>query len=384
LPEAPAAADQVAPPSSSAAWTGWREFRVIRREFEDASYTQCSFYLAPVDGVSLPPFRPGQFLTVGLEVANARSEGGVGVHTVTRCYSLSDTPESTSYRVTIKRVIAPIDRPDLPAGASSSHFHDRVQEGDVLRLKAPSGHFCIDPDASVPAVLIAGGIGITPMMSMLRWCLAEQPGRRVNLYFGLRNGDEHPFKHQLEQLASLHPHFHLTMVYSRPGPTDVIGRDYNAVGHIDIELLRRTLPHGRHRFYVCGPAAMMASLVPAIIDWGVPEQDLHYEAFGPASVHIARILPETPPPILATAVEVHFQRSGRTLAWEGRDESLLEFAERHGIVVDSGCRSGSCGTCETKLISGTVHYTHEPDHDVVPGHCLLCVCTPRSTLVLEA
>jgi ferredoxin len=135
---------------------------------------------------------------------------------------------------------------------------------------------------------------------------------------------------------------------------------------------------------VCGPAAMMASLVPAIIDWGVPQQDLHYEAFGPASAHIARIVPETPVPILATAVEIHFQRSGRTLAWEGRDESLLEFAERHGIVVDSGCRSGSCGTCETRLISGTVHYIHEPDHDVAPGHCLLCVCIPRSTLVLEA
>lgn len=143
----------------------------------------------------------------------------------------------------------------------------------MLQVKAPSGHFFIDPDPQVPAVLIAGGIGITPMMSMLRWCLAEQPGRTLHLYYGVRHGGEHAFKLQLEQLADSHPNFHLSVVYSRPGPNDAPDRDYQHAGHVDIDLLRRTLPHGRHQFYVCGPAAMMESLVPALAPWGVPQPD---------------------------------------------------------------------------------------------------------------
>ncbi|WP_198368974.1 2Fe-2S iron-sulfur cluster-binding protein [Roseomonas rosulenta] len=87
---------------------------------------------------------------------------------------------------------------------------------------------------------------------------------------------------------------------------------------------------------------------------------------------------------IATAVEVQFRRAGRTLVWDGRDSSLLDFAERHGVAVQSGCRSGSCGSCETAVASGTVSHAVKPDHHVPPGHCLLCVGTPGSALVLDA
>jgi ferredoxin-NADP reductase len=132
---------------SDAAWPGWRAFRVARREFEDPAQSQCSFYLQPVDGQPLPAFKPGQFLTFSLDVPGVDSEGRATTRSVTRCYSLSDRPDPAHYRVTIKRVPAPADRPDLAPGVSSNHFHDRVQAGDVLRVKAPSGHFFIDPDA---------------------------------------------------------------------------------------------------------------------------------------------------------------------------------------------------------------------------------------------
>ena len=380
----PAAAQVKAARVSSGAWPGWRKFRVARREFEDAARSQCSFHLEPVDGAPLPPFKPGQFLTFALQVADTSAAATGGQRAITRCYSLSDRPQPPSYRVTIKRVPAPADQPNVPPGASSSHFHDRVREGDVLEVKAPSGHFFIDPDPNVPAVLVAGGIGITPMMSMLRWCLAEQPGRTVRLYYGVRNGDEHAFKAVLGQLAASQPNFHLNAVYSRPGPNDLQGRDYLDAGHVDVDLLRRTLPHGRHQFYICGPAPMMESLVPALVDWGVPKQDIHFEAFGPASVRLAPAGPPAAETSVAAPVEVRFSRSGRTLVWDGRDESLLDFAERHGVAVDSGCRSGSCGSCETKLVSGSVGYANPPDHDIAAGHCLLCVGTPSSVLVLEA
>lgn len=172
------------------------------------------------------------------------------------------------------------------------------------------------------------------------------------------------------------------MACSRPDPQDEPGRDFQHRGHVDVELLRRTLPHGRHAFYVCGPPAMMQTLVPALAEWGVPPADLHFEAFGPASVRLPGAEPATEPE--AAGVEVRFRRTGRTLHWDGRDASLLDFAERQGIAVESGCRSGGCGSCETRLVEGSVVYAQPPDHEPAPGHCLLCVGRPAGALVLEA
>lgn len=376
-----------APPVATAprpdlAWQGWREFRVVRRSLEDVARSQCSFYLQPVDGQALPAFRPGQYLTFSLELAGSAADAAAAARTLTRCYSLSDAPDPAHYRVTIKRVPAPLDHPDCLPGMSSNHFHDHVRVGDVLRVKAPSGHFFIDPDPSVPVVLIGGGIGITPMMSMLRWCIANQPQRPIHLFYGLRNGDEHAFKPVLQEAAAAHPALKLHLVYSRPAAADVLGRDYQHAGHVDVELLRRTLPHGRHQFYLCGPPAMMQTLVPALAEWGVPAADLHYEAFGPASVKMPGVEVAALPEV--SGIEVKFQRSGRTLSWDAKDASLLDFAERHGIAVESGCRSGGCGSCETRLLDGSVAYEHTPDHDVAQGHCLLCVGRPTTALVLEA
>jgi ferredoxin-NADP reductase len=367
--------------TSTLAWGGWREFRVARREYEDRANTQCSFYLEPLDHAALPLFSPGQFLTFAIQVADATS---CLERTITRCYSLSDRPDPRHYRVTIKRAPSPLDRPDVPPGAVSNHFHDRIREGDVVKVKAPSGRFFIDADPMLPAVLIAGGIGITPMMSMLRWCLAEQPQHPVHLYYGVRSSDEHAFKQTLEQLVRSHPSFRLNVVYSRPGPNDWQGRDFQYAGHVDIDLLRRTLLEGCYQFYVCGPAPMMESLVPALGAWGVHQENIHYEAFGPASLPSALVLSMENRSPEAVPVAVRFRRSGRTLMWDGQDANLLDFAERHGVTVESGCRSGSCGSCETRLVSGTVRYDDKPDHEVAQGHCLLCIGRPDSPIVLEA
>jgi len=176
----------------------------------------------------------------------------------------------------------------------------------------------------------------------------------------------------------------LNIVYSRPDESDLHGRDYRYDGRVDIDLLRRTLPRGRHQFYVCGPPAMMQALVPALAAWGVQAGDIRFEAFGPASVALPGAAePDAAAPV-PTGVALRFRRSGRTLTWDGRDASLLDFAERHGIEVEAGCRSGSCGSCETRLLEGSVQYAHVPDYDVTPGHCLLCVGRPSSRLELEA
>jgi uncharacterized protein len=371
-------------PATTGAWAGWRDFCVARRQQEDSAQSQCSFYLEPVDGVSLPPFKPGQYLTFSLQIAEPGVAAESQTRPITRCYSLSDQPASEHYRITVKRALAPASLPVLPPGVSSTWFHDRIHEGDVVSVKAPAGQFFIDSDAATPAVLIGGGIGITPMISMLPWCLSQQPERTVHLYYGVRSSQDHAFKAQLEELAVAHPQFHLNVVYSKPGPDDVQGRDYHHRGHVNLDLLRRTLPHGRHQFYVCGPAPMMESLVPAIAQWGVPAKDIHFEAFGPASVRLPDDGTASQRAALAVDIEVQFRRSGRTLAWTGQDSNLLDFAERHRLSVESGCRSGSCGTCDTGLVTGTVSYEHQPDYNVAPGRCLLCVARPESALVLEA
>ncbi|HLP43431.1 MAG TPA: 2Fe-2S iron-sulfur cluster-binding protein [Fibrobacteria bacterium] len=363
-------------PSVSGAWAGWRDFRILSRQYEDSSQTQCSLRLEPIDRAPLPAFQPGQFLTFALPVASGR--------TLTRCYSLSDGPDSRGYRITVKRVPAPAGRPDLPPGAGSSYFHDRIRIGDVVKVKAPAGHFVLSPGIEIPIVLIGGGIGITPLLSMLRGGLAAHSKAAVHLYHGVRNGSEQAFREELEALAREYPAFHLNLVYSQPGPGDILGRHYRYKGHIDVHLLRNTLPAGRHRFYLCGPPALMSSLLPALMEWGVPSEDIHYEAFGPASARSATLSAREKDDPVTAPIEILFRKSGRTLTWDGKDVSLLDFTERHGLFLESGCRTGNCGACEVKLLSGTVRYAEKPDHEITPGHCLLCVGTPNGPLEIDA
>jgi len=367
------------PSSPGEAWTGFREFSVQRREFEDQAQSICSFYLVPCDGEPLPAFRPGQFLTFRLAVGDSvKGES----KNVVRCYSLSDSPRPDHYRVSIKRVPAPPDHPEVPPGVSSGFFHDHVQAGDRLMVRAPSGHFHLVEGEPLPVVLIGGGIGITPMLSILNSVLERGVGREIWLYYGVRNGSEHIMKGHLQALADTYDNFHLHVCYSAPGEGDVEGVDYDHHGRVDLPLLRNTLRLARYQFYVCGPAPMMESLVPRLEQWGVDSGDIHYESFGPATLvkrkKPARIAGETRP------VRITFSRSGRSLTWDPNADSLLEFAEANGIEVDSGCRAGSCGSCQTGLTAGKVDYNQQPDADIEPGHCLLCIATPDCDLVLEA
>lgn len=356
----------------------WREFRIVRRTLEDPGGSQCSFHLAPVDGRPLPDFHPGQFLTVSLTPSGE-------AHPVVRCYSLSDRPEPGLYRITIKRVPFPPERPDLPPGRCSGYFHDHVQVGDTIQVRGPSGAFYLDPDPDLPVVMIAGGIGITPMESMLRWLAGATPQRRVHLFYAVQNSAVHAFRLELRTLFQSCPAFHQTVVYARPLPQDVQGRDHDREGYVDQALLQPVLESfGRCAVYVCGPPPMMEALVPALRVAGVAEADLHYEAFGPASVpRPAGAPPDAGRPPVAS-LPVRFLRSGRTLDWTGQRDTLLEFAESNGIAIDSGCRSGQCGSCETRLVTGEVGYHQRPTWEVTQGYCLPCVCTPSSALELDA
>lgn len=352
-------------------WNGFRKFVVHRKAVESPSV--CSFYLKPNDAKPLPEFKPGQYLTFRLPSTHGSTQ-------LIRCYSLSDRPHQGHYRVSIKRALAP---DGSTAGVSSGLFHDVIQEGDILDLRAPAGHFGLEPNESEPVVLIGSGIGITPVLSMLAALVHQQSRRTIWFFYGVRNRREQLFASELEAMMRELPHINLRVCYSQPEPGDRLGVDYQIHGRITLELLQRELPSSNFRFYYCGPGPMMEALTSGLKHWGVPDSHLHFEAFGPVSVKRVSLAPgATPTP--AKTHQVTFRKSARSLPWDGVHATLLDLAEHAGIALPSGCRAGNCGTCAVALQWGEVTYIQPPGSPPEARTCLTCIAQPKGDIVLEA
>lgn len=356
-------------------WNGLRKFRIEKKNPEGGGI--CSFYLMPHDNKPIPPFEPGQYLTFQLKVPGKDKP-------IIRCYSLSDSPLMRDYyRVSIKAVPPPRDKPELPPGLSSNFFHDQLNEGDILDCKAPGGKFYMDQTKHTPVVLIGGGIGLTPVLSMLNSIILAGSKRETHFFYGVRNGKEHVMAEHLMQIDRDHENVHMHICYSNPDEGEEQGRDYQHSERVSVKLFQKVLPSNNYDFYICGPPPMMESLVKDLDEWGVPEPNVHFEAFGPASVKKAKPKPAEPAGGDAPSFEVTFAKSGKTVAWDGSFDSILEFAEANEIAMDSGCRAGNCGTCITALKSGSVKYIEEPGAQPEDGSCLTCVSVPKSNLTLE-
>jgi ferredoxin-NADP reductase len=357
-------------------WNGFRKF-VVRRKVPECANV-CSFFLAPHDTKPLPLFKPGQYLTF-------RLPNPLGGGPLVRCYSLSDRPHADYYRVTVKR--AGVDSANgMVGGLSSSYFHDRIKEGDIVDVRAPAGNFFLEPTDSEPIVLIGGGIGLTPIYSMLATLAHQRSRRPIWVFYGLRNRLDHVFKQELAILARDNPHINVRICYSRWGPNDEHGEDYHVQGRVTVELLRRTLPSNNFRFFYCGPGAMMEGLTAGLREWGVPEEHLHFEAFGPSSVQLVShaTAPVEPAAAKPTLTAVTFRKSGVTQLWDGSQGSLLTLAELAGIAIPSGCRAGNCGTCVVALHAGEVSYTHAPGVPLEARTCLTCLAQPKGDVTLDA
>ncbi|MBU6409595.1 MAG: 2Fe-2S iron-sulfur cluster binding domain-containing protein, partial [Verrucomicrobia bacterium] len=355
---------------AQAGWNGIRKFSVAKKtvECEDV----CAFYLKPHDGRPIPAFKPGQYLTFHLELPGRDK-------TLIRCYSLSDSPRDY-YRVTIKKEKAPADRPDLPPGAASSYFCDAVKEGDILNVKAPGGHFFLDMAQSRAVVLIGGGVGVTPMLSMANAIAASGSKREAWFFLGVRNRRDHIHKAELEKLAAENENIRLHVCYSKPGEGDVKGRDFQHEGRVTVELFKELLPSSNFSYYLCGPGAFMKSITEGLEEWGVPEGDVHFEAFGPATVKKKAVAPSAEETVHLARINVTFGRLGKTVRWEPSAGNLLDFARDNGVKIDSGCCAGGCGTCLVAIKSGEVTYLQKPDAEPEAGACLTCICRPKSHL----
>jgi len=364
------------------AWNGYRKF-VIDRKVEEARDI-CSFYLVPHDQKSLPRYKPGQYLTFRLNIPGRDKP-------IVRCYSISDRPRSSDYRVTIKRVRPPRDQPNAPPGLVSSYFHEQLSEGDILDVQAPRGQFFLELEKERPAVLIAGGVGVTPLLSMARTIAEMDSSREIMFFYGVRNGTEHAFKNELEQLTKNHDNVRLVVAYSQPTDDDmaVEGQTYQHVGRVDIELIKSYLQSTNYEFYICGPAPMMETLNQNLTKWGVAKQDIKMEAFGAATVSKARGKPAKSPSTSggtesAATCQVTFARTGKKCGWNEKSGNLLDFAAANGIEIESGCRAGNCGTCVIAIKSGKVAYITEHGAELEVGTCLTCIAAPDGDLVIDA
>ena len=348
--------------------------RLLKNKIECADIS--SFYLRAHDQREIPSFHPGQYLTFNINIPGIKKPA-------VRCYSLSDCSDDNFYRVSIKRQLAPKKEPSAEPGLVSNYFHDSVSEGDIVDAKMPSGGFYLDVNKPRPVVLLAGGIGVTPMLSMLNGLVKQRTQHDVWLFYGVRNGAELIHAKHLMLVAEEHNNVHLILCFSQPGEREVKGTDYHVHGRVDIGLLKDQLPSNNFDFYLCGPGPFMQSLIGGLNDWGIPSDNIHSEAFGPSSViKKATSMAGDENPKQASH-KVFFAKSNKTVSWNG-DVSLLELAEANDVTLDSGCRAGNCGTCLTALREGQVDYDIEHDADIEKGSCLACICTPASDLIVDA
>ncbi len=355
------------------AWENIRELRVERIVPESEQVR--SFYLKPVDQQKLPKYQAGQFLTFQFDIPDQDKP-------VVRCYSLSDAPVNDYYRISVKRIPAPRNQPDLPPGLSSSYLHDQVKEGDIFKVLAPNGNFCLPAQKHFKKiVLIGSGIGITPVLSMLNYLHNKGIKRHSDIWFfyGVRNGGEHIMKEHLKTLADANPYLKLFICYSAPTEQDILSQDYDIKGRVNTDLLKAKLPNNQFDFYFCGPGPMMSDLAEGLDAWGVPDSQIHFEAFGPSTVK--RKTMETR---AKQSFQVKFDQTGKTLTWTGESASILEFAEANGVQLPFGCRMGNCGSCSQKLVKGEVHYPNPPSFSPQTGFCLTCSSIPTSDIELSS
>ena len=245
-------------------------------EREQVAENVISLHLAPADGTPLAHHRPGRYVAVRPTDATDRAEP--------RNYSLSNAPGTPYYRISIKHETAATA--DAPSGVFSSFAHQHLDIGDRILVSPPCGEFTLDlpADPDQPLVFLAGGIGITPLLSMLHAALAEPGERPIVLIQAVRDRARRPFADEIDALARQYPRLRVHVCYDEPAAGDVEATASPAgAGYIEADLLDRLVGHAAAEYYFCGPQPMMASVHGLLRDRGVPEDAVHYEFFGPAA-----------------------------------------------------------------------------------------------------
>lgn len=246
-------------------WVGFRPFEVTEKVVESAEIT--SFYLSPVDHEPLAPHRPGQYLTLRVPSPLTKS--------TMRQYSISCAPNAHSYRISVKR-----EDDTVHPGYVSNWLHAQVQQGDVLEVAPPCGEFVLDTTRTEPLVLLAGGVGITPLLAMMH-AAAHDTTRPIYLVHAVRDGQVRAFREELDALVSHHSHLHLHTCYEHPTRDDREQARFDSEGRLSYDVLEQFLPPGAMEVYFCGPLPFMKAVHGILDQLDVPPAHIHHECFGP-------------------------------------------------------------------------------------------------------
>jgi ferredoxin-NADP reductase/MOSC domain-containing protein YiiM len=352
------------------AWAGFRRLEVtaIARESDSV----ISVRLEDPVREPLPPALPGQYLTL-------RVHPGAGQRSVLRSYSLCGPPDAGSYRVAVKRE---------QDGVASGYLHTRLAAGDQLDVAAPRGTFILDR-SDAPVLLISAGIGATPVLAMLHSLAAGHSEREIWWLHGARSGRDHSFAAEARALAASLPHMRTHVSYSRPGPDDREGRDFDAAGRLSASVVAALEPPRDAQAYVCGPAAFMEEISAGLAAIGCDATHIHTEPFGPAAGLTPGIAatsmraPHAPSGQPGGGPTIEFSRSSLAVPWSDDYGSLLELAEACDVPVRWSCRTGVCHNCESTLIAGTVDYDPDPVEPPADGSALICCSRPQADVVLD-
>ncbi|MBT2770965.1 NO-inducible flavohemoprotein [Halomonas sp. ISL-60] len=252
-------------------WSGYRRFILDKKEQETPKIT--SFYLKPEDGGSLSSYKAGQYLTIKAEIPGES-------YTHIRHYSLSEASGKDYYRISVKREDSAHNDPE---GIVSHYLHDQVQVGDTLLFSAPAGDFVLSSD-DLPVVLISGGIGITPLLSMLSETVETNPERGVVFIHATQNGQTHAFQSQVADLAQTKSHVKSFVCYTSPRQEDRMSHRFDKEGRIDMDVLSSIKPDEPAHYYLCGSVPFMEDIVGMLHDLHVPIAHIHYEAFSPLAM----------------------------------------------------------------------------------------------------
>lgn len=357
----------------------YKKYKIIKKVVE--TETVVSLYLEPVEKTPLENFKPGQHLMFKVGFP------GDDVHHF-RFYSFSEAYNDQYYRVSVKREDSPAK--GIPPGKCSTFLFNEIKEGQVLEAKGPSGDFHINPQEKDPVVLVAGGIGITPLLSMIKTISRKNPKRKIYFFYGVNCKEEHAFQEELDELNKKNLNLHITTFYANVRSTDVEGIDYDYEGFINLKKIAEIVPDLQVEYYICGPSAMMDYVSAGLEDHGVKKENLHFESFvgkfesfkssGEGVEDEKRGLVKENK---EGGFQIEFSKSRKKLGWNAKYDSLLEFAEDHDIEIPSGCLFGDCGTCLTRIKSGKVKYKHPTLVEPGAGECLPCSSVPLSDIVLE-
>jgi ferredoxin-NADP reductase len=349
----------VAPPVAiKPGWNGFRTLRVSAVRMESPQVM--SIRLEADDHASLPPPRPGQYLTLRIP--------GAGEPAPLRSYSLSGDAAAGSYRISVKRE---------EQGAVSRWLHAHIQPGSVVEAAAPRGDFYL-VDAEAPVVLISAGIGVTPVLAMLHTLAAAHSSRDVWWLHTTRDRETQAFATEATSLIGALPKARQRVFYTREhtrlDPAAIAGMGLP----VDADA------------YLCGPTRFMADMRDALAAAGLDAAHIHSELFGalpsisPGIVDGAPRRPPHPPAgTPGTGPSITFARSGLAVNWSADYGTILDLAEACDVPTRFSCRSGVCHLCVTGVVAGTTTYVRSPLEPPAAGEVLICSAAPQSDLVLD-